>query len=279
MRLKLKDWPASEVISLRVGGVCSARFKKQNYLCTFSSFFSPCVIVPHLPFNHQAFAKKLPKHFEDFMAALPFSEYVRPDGLLNLISALPEQANKPDLGPKCYIAYEETATSLHFDMSDAINLLVHVGTLPPTNVAPAIPETAGALWHIFRREDVPQLSVYLKELKGRDGGEHAIFDHSVYITDAMLATLKEQYNVAPFAFYQNVGDSVFIPAGCPHQVKNVRPCIKIAEDFVSPENLVHCIRLTDEFRKLPYNHKFRKDRLQVRTILYHAVEKAVNSLL
>ncbi len=28
---------------------------------------------------------------------------------------------------KSYIAYEDTTTALHFDVSDAVNLLVHVG--------------------------------------------------------------------------------------------------------------------------------------------------------
>ena len=31
------------------------------------------------------------------------------------------------------------------------------------------------------------------------------------------------------------GDAVFIPAGAPHQVRNLQSCIKIAEDYVSPE--------------------------------------------
>jgi len=219
------------------------------------------------------------------MGALPFMEYVRPTGTLNMISRLPKNVNKPDLGPKCYIAYENTATSLHFDMSDAVNLLVHVGSPPPQDLegAKAVPlynPDAGALWHIWNREDVPALAAYLKEFAKRKGedGDHAIFDHSVYVDDDMLATLAEQHKVVPHIFYQKTGDAIFIPAGCPHQVKNVRCCIKVAEDFVSPENLEYCIQLTEEFRKLPVTHKFRRDRLQVRTILYYAMERAVGAL-
>ena len=28
--------------------------------------------------------------------------------------------------------------------------------------------------------------------------------------------------------------AVFIPAGCPHQVRNLQACLKVAVDFVSP---------------------------------------------
>ena len=50
---------------------------------------------------------------------------------------------------------------------------------------------------------------------------------------------------------------------CIQIVKNIRCCIKVAEDFVSPENLAYCITLTDKFRKLPPGHKFKVDRLGV----------------
>ncbi len=57
---------------------------------------------PHSHTLVQEFSKKLPEHFEDLLNALPFSEYVRPNGILNMISTLPEKANRPDLGPKWY---------------------------------------------------------------------------------------------------------------------------------------------------------------------------------
>jgi hypothetical protein len=95
---------------------------------------------------------------------------------------------------------------------------------------------------------------------------------------------------------------VFIPAGCPHQVRNLKvkhlalvlhenkhvsqshsylivvifnnsnhtiyykmlqSCTKVAVDFVSPENVLICMQLTDEFRRLPKNHKAREDKLEV----------------
>lgn len=40
-------------------------------------------------------------------------------------------------------------------------------------------------------------------------------------------------------------------------------CIKVALDFVSPENVQECIRLTEEFRLLPKGHKAKEDKLEV----------------
>lgn len=39
-------------------------------------------------------------------------------------------------------------------------------------------------------------------------------------------------------------------------------CTKVAVDFVSPENIKECLRLTEEFRQLPKNHKAREDKLE-----------------
>uniref|UniRef100_A0A453MSH4 Uncharacterized protein n=1 Tax=Aegilops tauschii subsp. strangulata TaxID=200361 RepID=A0A453MSH4_AEGTS len=40
-------------------------------------------------------------------------------------------------------------------------------------------------------------------------------------------------------------------------------CIKVALDFVSPENVKECIKLTEEFRLLPNWHRVNEDKLEV----------------
>uniref|UniRef100_A0A672MI21 Lysine-specific demethylase n=1 Tax=Sinocyclocheilus grahami TaxID=75366 RepID=A0A672MI21_SINGR len=55
-------------------------------------------------------------------------------------------------------------------------------------------------------------------------------------------------------------------------------CIKVAEDFVSPEHVKHCFRLTQEFRHLSTTHTNHEDKLQVKNIIYHAVKDAVGTL-
>lgn len=78
-----------------------------------------------------------------------------------------------------------------------------------------------------------------------------------------------------YAIVQCLGDAVFVPAGAPHQVRNLHNCIKVAEDFVSPENVSHCFHLTQEFRALSDTHTNHEDKLQIKNIIYHAVKDSL----
>lgn len=51
------------------------------------------------------------------------------------------------------------------------------------------------------------------------------------------------------------------------QVHNLYSCIKVAEDFVSPEHVKHCFWLTQEFRYLSQTHTNHEDKLQVKIAL------------
>ncbi|KAG8382465.1 hypothetical protein BUALT_Bualt05G0080100 [Buddleja alternifolia] len=145
----------------------------------------------------------------------------------------------------------------------------------------------GALWDIFPRQDVPKLEEYLrrhhKEFRHTHGCPvelvaHPIHDQSLYLTSYHKAKLKEEFGIEPWTFVQNLGEAVFIPAGCPHQVRNLKSCIKVALDFVSPENIGECIRLTEEFRILPQNHRAKEDKLEVKKMALHALDDAVSHL-
>lgn len=54
----------------------------------------------------------------------------------------------------------------------------------------------------------------------------------------------------------------------PLQVHNLYSCIKVAEDFVSPEHVRHCFRLTQEFRHLSTTHTNHEDKLQVSFVFF-----------
>ncbi|MCH91022.1 lysine-specific demethylase 3A-B, partial [Trifolium medium] len=159
------------------------------------------------------------------------------------------------------------------------------GNYFPNEVSSITKETTGiggALWDIFRREDTEKLEAYLRKHSNEfrhiycspvKQVVHPIHDQCFYLTLEHKKKLKEEFGVEPWTFEQKLGEAVFIPAGCPHQVRNLKSCTKVAVDFVSPENVHICMLLTDEFRRLPKNHKAREDKLEL--ILFNMKAAAV----
>uniref|UniRef100_A0AAV2MJN2 Lysine-specific demethylase n=1 Tax=Knipowitschia caucasica TaxID=637954 RepID=A0AAV2MJN2_KNICA len=203
-------------------------------------------------------------------------------------------------------------TNLHLDVSDAVNVMVYVG-IPQGDkeseqeadlsgrqeVIATIEEgdvdemtkrrvyegkdKPGALWHIYAAKDAEKIRELLRKVGDEQGQENPsdhdpIHDQSWYLDQVLRRRLHEEYGVQGWAIVQFLGDAVFIPAGAPHQVHNLYSCIKVAEDFVSPEHVRHCFRLTQEFRHLSTTHTNHEDKLQVKNIIYHAVKDAVGTL-
>ncbi|XP_037504314.1 probable JmjC domain-containing histone demethylation protein 2C isoform X2 [Rhipicephalus sanguineus] len=255
------------------------------------------------------FSDMLPSRFNDLMKVLPLPEYTHRDGVFNLAGRLPECFVRPDLGPKMYNAYgsalypNKGTTNLHLDVSDAVNVMVYVG-IPKDgkdeehiNAAlKAIDEGAcdaltrkrvreknakpGALWHIYNARDADKIRDLLNKValeRGEKLEPHhdPIHDQSWYLDHELRERLFREYAVEGYAVAQCLGEAVFIPAGAPHQVRNLHSCIKVAEDFVSPENIAHCFSLTNEFRQLSDTHTNHEDKLQIKNVIYHAVKDAL----
>ncbi|GAY46914.1 hypothetical protein CUMW_100630 [Citrus unshiu] len=155
----------------------------------------------------------------------------------------------------------------------------------PSNIPENEFESAdgGAVWDIFRRQDISKLQDYLKK-HFREFRHihccpvqqviHPIHDQVFYLSSEHKAKLKQEYGIEPWTFIQKLGEAVFVPAGCPHQVRN----LKAALDFVSPENVSQCVRLTEEFRLLPPNHRAKEDKLEVKKMILYAVSQAVKDI-
>lgn len=259
------------------------------------------------------FAETLPTRFTDLMKSLPLPDYTKRNGKFNLASRLPECFVKPDLGPKMYNAYGSAShptkgtTNLHLDISDAVNVMVYVGIPKDTgnNDAEMLEayraideagcdilqrrrvreknELPGALWHIFSPRDANKIRDLLNKVAIERGerlepSHDAIHDQSWYLDSKLRDRLYKEYGVESYPIAQCLGDAVFIPAGAPHQVRNLLNCIKVAEDFVSPENVSECFHLTHEFRSLTDTHSNHEDKLQIKNIIYHAVKDALSVL-
>ncbi|MCO5567633.1 hypothetical protein L7F22_021327 [Adiantum nelumboides] len=165
------------------------------------------------------------------------------------------------------------------------NNLKKVNFFSPEKIEPGV--SGGALWDIFRREDVPKLQAYLnchwREFKHTgdkllDRIVNPIHDQTIFINEEHKRKLKEEQGVEPWTFEQHIGEAVFIPAGCPHQVRNMKSCIKVALDFVSPENVHQCVRLTEEYRLLPKDHRAKEDKLEIKKMVLHAASSAIKEL-
>ncbi|CAA7036213.1 unnamed protein product [Microthlaspi erraticum] len=214
----------------------------------------------------------------------------------------------------------DSVTKLHYDMSDVVNVLTHVCEVPISKESQVIidelkerhakqdlrelfcseannekkmeihektsgefDDDAGALWDIFRREDVPKLEQYLekhhKEFRHiyccpLSHVVHPIHDQTFYLTRYHIRQLKEEYGIEPWTFAQKLGDAVLVPAGCPHQVRN----LKVGQGFVSPENVGECLRLEKEFRLLPPNHDSKEDNLEIKKMIVSAIDNALKDL-
>lgn len=225
------------------------------------------------------FKAEFPELYDDFNRVVPAPDYTTREGVLNLGSCYPTGVIQPDLGPKMYNAWPGSeapggngTTRLHMDIADAVNIMLHAS--PPTgDDVPEEHRPGVAAWDIFRAQDADKLRAFLrKEYSHIDFRDDPIHIQRFFIDAKQRVKLYQEYGVRSWRIYQKAGEAVFIPAGCAHQVCNLADCIKVAVDFVSPQNVDRCFKLTAEFRELVQDYKkaWKEDVLSLRTTLWYA---------
>ncbi|TYK13094.1 lysine-specific demethylase JMJ25 [Cucumis melo var. makuwa] len=142
-------------------------------------------------------------------------------------------------------------------------------------------KTCGAQWDVFRRQDVPRLSEYLRKHSDEFIHKqvvHPILDQSFFLDEAHKLRLKEEFQIEPWTFEQNIGEAVIIPAGCPYQIRSPKSCVHVVLDFISPESVGESIQLTDEVRLLPENHIAKEKTLEVKKRALHTIDAAIKQV-
>ncbi|KAI3680618.1 hypothetical protein L6452_35391 [Arctium lappa] len=147
-------------------------------------------------------------------------------------------------------------------------------------------DTCGAEWDVFRRQDVPKLVEYLRKYSNELNQSysspkkvvHPILDENFYLDAFHKKYLKDEFDVEPWTFEQHIGEAVIVPAGCPYQVKKVKSCVNVVLEFISPESASMGIKLSDETRQLPVNHKAKGKMLGVKKMTIHSVNSAVEEI-
>ncbi|XP_050529543.1 uncharacterized protein LOC126899059 isoform X2 [Daktulosphaira vitifoliae] len=286
MLLKLKDWPVTA-----------------DFAETLPDRFDDLMrALPLKDYTHRDGKLNLASRLPDC--------FVRPDLGPKMYSAYGNACN-PDPGKRML-----STTNLHLDVSDAVNVMVFVGVTRDGNKkgddaerdhdwhvkeayraideagcdiasrrrAREAKEIPGAVWHIYHADDADAIRDLLNKVSAEEGkpaepNHDPIHDQSSYLDADLRARLYNEYGIEGYAIVQCLGDAVFVPAGAPHQVRNLHNCIKIAEDFVSPENVSQCFRLMNEFRELSKSHDNHEDKLQIKNIMYHAIKDSLSVML
>ncbi|KAK6915589.1 WRC domain [Dillenia turbinata] len=146
---------------------------------------------------------------------------------------------------------------------------------------------ASVLWDIFRRHDVPKLIEYLKVQReefvkrgglNKESAMHILYDKAVYLSSSDKRKLKEEFGVEPWSFQQLLGQAVFIPAGCPFQMRNLQSTVQLELDFLSPESLGESVRLAEEIRCLPNDHEVKVETLEVGKISLYAASSSIKEV-
>jgi len=87
-------------------------------------------------------------------------------------------------------------------------------------------ELPGAVWHIYHAKDADLIRDLLNKVSAERGeplepNHDPIHDQSSYLDADLRARLLTEYGVQGYAVVQCLGDAIFIPAGAPHQVRQV----------------------------------------------------------
>ncbi|KAL0300767.1 UNVERIFIED_CONTAM: Lysine-specific demethylase [Sesamum radiatum] len=197
------------------------------------------------------------------------AEYINPvSGILNVGVKLPKEFPKPDLGPCIYFSYGGSEELMQADYLSKLCYESH------------------DKWKYRKSEDsdeyflgrIQKALVPVTISKGLILVVHPILDQKFFLDAYHKLRLKEEFDIQPWTFEQCAGEAVFIPAGCPYQIRKIKSCVNVVLDFISPENATRCIQLKDEIRRLPMRHKAKGKVMEVEKMALHGISAAIQDI-
>ena len=108
-------------------------------------------------------------------------------------------------------------TKLHVDVTDAVNILTWTS---------GTPSDSAAIWDIVPYSALPTLREFIKICGLFQGAGDPIHAQAIFLTDETIQKFTAQHKFPIWRIHQRLGDAVFIPAGCAHQV-----CISHVDRF------------------------------------------------
>ncbi|KAH8924713.1 hypothetical protein BT69DRAFT_1240864 [Atractiella rhizophila] len=203
-------------------------------------------------------AEGLEEMYRELTEVLPAPEYTLEYGTLNILSYLPKNYLTPDIGARFDFALGSSlqegtngTSKLRVDAADEVNIMVY--SLPVSG-------TRGTtVWDIFPIEETPKLRAYLRTIQAEENFcsiSHAesnlddpILSVQFYLDSTKLKILDEKYDIKRYRIYQQPGDAIFIPAGCPKQSCNLSNAANIFTNFIPPCTVSTVLDITRQMRQ------------------------------
>ncbi|KAE8229139.1 hypothetical protein CF326_g5899 [Tilletia indica] len=104
-----------------------------------------------------------------------------------------------------------------------------------------------AIWLIFRHADFEAVVDFYEKTYGVDHSDkHPIFSQSRYLSNDFLRQLQLQRGIEPWMVPQRPGETVIVPPGCIHQVRNLKSCFKIAADVFPASRAGTAVKISNQ---------------------------------
>ncbi|KAF3322818.1 lysine-specific demethylase JMJ25 [Carex littledalei] len=247
----------------------------------------------------------------EFLVNFPLIDFIHSKwGVINLPSKLPHDSSMPEMGPGLSVSYGNSVTNLQVNMCDVVFMLMHTtglhqqketstsnnhefegsksingSKIDSFSIELERENLVGAVWDVLRREDVPKLNEFLRVHWQEIGPTHQsreaeqlVYDGAIFLDEEMKVLLKNEYGIQPWSIIQQIGDAVFIPAGCAFQVRNIQSSVQLKLEFLLPESVQEAARMAQEIRCLPNDHHAKLNMLEVEKICLYAASSAIREI-